>query len=263
MKGELKFIWDMGWMNIKNTAALRLSFWISVIGMMVNNFAFIFVWVSFIKVMGNVGGWQKADIVGLQGFAGLSIGLVTAFCAGLRRLPLLITNGGFDVILISPVNLIIRAATSAFGVSSVGDILYGIICLNAYAIIIDADRNQVALIFLFAVCGILLVFSIFLMLAALSFYIWDSATIGGRLFEVFATPSLMHGGAIRGSLRFCLTFVVPSLVLGTIPVEAVRGLRAAGTVLVPIITFIWFLAAVLIFNRSIRRYESSNLLTFN
>ena len=76
MLKELKFALYAIKKNLENSAELRSSFLMNVFGMALNNIAFIFLWVFFVKSVGVVGGWTAYDIVGLQGFITFSGGFI-------------------------------------------------------------------------------------------------------------------------------------------------------------------------------------------
>lgn len=248
--------------NIQSSAELRTSFLMNVIGMTINNTAFILLWVFFVKSVGVIGGWTAVDIVALQGFTALCFGIVFSFGAGLRKLPEQVTNGTFDRFMLSPKNILSRVCTSAFGVSSLGDIVFGIACLIIYGVLIHASLFQIFLMFVLVILSTTLFFAVAVACYSASFYFEDSAFVVSGIFELFFTPSLFHGGAFQGAMRAFFMFVIPSLLVGTIPVEIVKNLSMEKLAIVGLFTALWLVASIKIFNLSVRRYESSNLMTF-
>src|SRR3990167_859684 len=119
--------------NIQSSAELRTSFLMNIVGMTINNTAFIILWGFFVKSVGVIGGWTVADIIGLQGFVAICFGIVFSAGAGIRKLADYTASGAFDRFMLSPKNLLVRIATSSFGVSALGDIVFGIVCLGIYA----------------------------------------------------------------------------------------------------------------------------------
>jgi len=99
--------------NIQNSAELRSSFLMNIVGMVINNTSFILLWIFFVKSVGEIGGWTAADIVALQGFSAISFGIIFSAFAGIRRLPDSVSSGAFDRFMLSPKNLLIRVATSS------------------------------------------------------------------------------------------------------------------------------------------------------
>ena len=259
---EIKFALYSIKKNIQSSAELRTSFLMNVIGMAVNNTAFIFLWVFFIKSVGIIGGWTAGDIIGLQGFLAISYGLVLSGAYGLRKLPDSVTSGSFDRFMLSPKNLILRIATSSFGASAVGDVIFGVICLFAYCFLIHVSLYQIILLLILILLSTSIFLSVTILIGAISFQFTDAGTVYDGMFEIFFTPALFHGGAFQGVMRFIFTFIIPSLLIGTIPVEALKDISIAKIILLIIMAIFLFLLSIFLFNRSVRKYESSNFMTF-
>lgn len=262
MGKELRFALYAIKKNIQSSAELRTSFLMNIFGMAINNVSFVIIWLFFIQSVGVINGWGSADIVGLLGFGSLSYGIVYSIAAGIVLIPESVANGSFDRFLLSPKNVLLRIATSSFRVSALGDIFFGIVCLLLYALWIQASLSQGILI-LFLVLLSTMVFLGFVILAmSVSFFFTDAHAITNGLLDLFLTPSLFNGGIFQGMMRFLFLFVVPSLLLGAFPVEIVRNVSIEGFLLIFVLAFLWLFIATKCFFWGMRRYESSNLMTF-
>ena len=262
MMKELRFALYAIKKNIQSSAELRTSFVMNIFGMAINNTAFIILWGFFVKSVGVIGGWTVADIIGLQGFVALCFGIVFSAGAGIRKLADYTASGAFDRFMLSPKNLLVRIATSSFGVSALGDIVFGIVCLGIYAFLIHASIYQILLIALLVLISTIVFLAAAIAIYSTSFFFTDASSVTGSLFELFLTPSLFHGGAFQGVMRFIFTFIIPSLLIGALPVEAVRDISLPKLALVGVLSLLWLLISTKIFNRAIRKYESSNFMTF-
>lgn len=262
MLKELKFALYATKKNIQSSAELRTSFVMNIVGMSINNIVFIVIWGFFIKSVGIINGWTVADIVGLQGFVALCFGIVFSAGAGIRKLADYVASGAFDRFMLSPKNLLVRIATSSFGASAVGDIVFGVVCLVIYAVLIQASVYQILLIILLVIISVIVFLSAALVVYSTSFYFTDADSVTKSLFELFLTPSLFHGGAFQGVMRFIFTFIVPSLLVGSLPVEIVRDVSLGKLLLVCVLTIFWLIFSIKIFNRAVKKYESSNFMTF-
>lgn len=262
MNKEIKFGLYAIAKNIQNSAELRGSFLMSVFGMAINNLAFIFLWIYFIKSVGVIGGWTAADIIGLQAFVAISYGLIFSTAMGIRKIPEYVSSGAFDRYLLSPKNLLVRIATASFNVSALGDLLFGLVCFVVYAILISISWPQFLMMLILLVFVIITLFAMTILIGASSFFFTDPQAITAGFFEIFFTPSMFHGGAFQGALRFVFTFIIPSLVIGTLPVEAVRTLSLGKLALVGALSFIWLYISLKFFRSAVKKYESSNFMTF-
>jgi len=71
--------------NLRAAMEHRVAFALQVGGMVLNDSAFIAVWVLFFAAVGEVNGWNGWDSVGLLGFGTLSYVLGFGFLADQRR----------------------------------------------------------------------------------------------------------------------------------------------------------------------------------
>lgn len=248
--------------NIQSSAELRTSFLMNVVGMAINNTAFIILWVFFVQSVGVIGGWTAADIVGLQGFAALSYGIVFSLAMGIRKLPDYVASGAFDRFMLSPKNLLMRVATSTFSASAVGDFVFGIVCLSIYGALIHVGFYQILMILALVLITTIVFLAMIIAIYSTSFFFIDSDAVTNGFFELFLTPSLFHGGAFQGAMRFIFTFLIPSLLIGALPVEAVRDFSLLKLGVIAGLAVVWLLISIWIFNKAIRKYESSNFMTF-
>lgn len=249
--------------NIQSSAELRTSFLINVIGMMINNVSFLVIWMFFAQAVGIVGGWTAYDMVGLMGFNTFAYGTILSVLGGIRKLPEYVTNGSFDRFLLSPKNVLLRVATSHLFVSAIGDVLFGCMCLIIYAIHIQATIYQLVWACILVGITLAVFFSMALLSSLLAFAFTDAESMMRTAFEVFFTPSMFHGGAFQGATRAFFIFVIPSLLIGALPVEALRDFDVQKLALMACIATVWCVVSIWLFYRGIRRYESSSLMGFN
>ena len=262
MNNNLRFTLYALKKNIQGSAELRGSFITNIVGMGLNNLSLIVIWVFFVKSVGVIHGWTAIDIVLLQGFTALSYGFVLSFAAGVRRLPDYITTGSFDRFLTSPKNLLLRVSTAAFGTSAIGDIIFGVICLSIYGVLTNITPVQIFLLVVLIVITTIMFFSALLITYSISFLTVDGNSVASGLFEFFLTPALFHGGAFQGATRAFFTFIVPSLLISALPVEIVRDTLYDKLGLVFILTVVWLVLSIKVFYFGVKRYESSNFMTF-
>lgn len=263
MLREIKFALYAIKKNIQSSAELRTSFLMTIVGMALNNTSFIILWVFFVQAVGVVNGWTAIDVVGLQGFSTISFGFVMSAAVGIRKIADYVTQGTFDRFMLSPKNLLLRTATSSFNTSALGDILSGVVCLVVFALGIHATLPQLGIILFLILITTLLSFAIILVIFSTSFYFPNNPSIiSNGLFELFLTPSLFHGGAFQGAMRFIFTFIMPALAVGALPVEAIRSMSFEKILSLTVLAVVWFLFSIWYFNRAVRRYESANFMTF-
>ncbi len=262
MMKELKFAIYSIKKNIQSSAELRTSFLTNVIGMAINDVSFIIIWVFFVQSVGVINGWTATDIIALQGFNTLCFGVVFSFGYGIRKIADYVSSGSFDRFMLSPKNLLLRIATSAFGASAIGDIIFGITCFVVYGILAHITFYQAIFLFVLVILSVLVFLSVAITVYSASFILVDASNVISGLFELFISPTIFHGGAFQGGMRFFFTFIIPSLLVGGLPVEIVRDVSLGKLALVAVLAVGWFFLSIKLFNKGVRKYESSNFMTF-
>lgn len=248
--------------NIKNEKELKSSFIISIIGMMLNNIAFIILWYYFGKTVGNINGWEPVDIFGLYAFATTSYGIIASLCAGIFRLPDYISGGTLDKFFLTPKNILLKVTTSSMSTSAIGDFFFGIVCFVIFVIFGKLTILQILLSIILILIASIIYYSGALICMSLSFYLMDGHNVSNGLFSLLLSNSLYHGGAFTGILRIIFIYIVPSLLLGVIPVEIVKYFNIGKLLFIIFLAIIWLLLSIVFFYKSLKKYESNNLFGF-
>ena len=248
--------------NFKNEKELKSSFITSIIGMAINNIAFLFLWYYFGKTIGEINGWKPIDIFGLYGFGTTAFGIVTSIFYGIFNLPTYISSGTFDKFLLTPKNILLKVSTSALLTSAFGDLLFGSICFIIFAIYNKFTILQLFISFILIIVASIIYYAFSLISMTISFYLMDGHNVSNGIYGLFLSNSLYHGGAFTGILRKLFIYIIPSLLLGAIPVEIVKNLSFDKLIYIIILTMIWFIISIIFFNKSLKKYESNNLFGF-
>lgn len=260
---EIKFAKISIIKNIQSSAELRSSFLTSIFGMMINNIAFIIIWISFGKISGGLGGWSAVDYLLSFGISTLSFGITFGLFGGILNLPEIVKNGELDKFLLYPKNLLLRISTSSIRISAFGDLFFGLICIIAWIYLTNSfSLFVIASIILFSLLAFFIWFFFTIFIISISFYFSDSRLLVDGLLELTIAPSHFYGGAFQGITRNIFIFVIPSMLFGNLPLEIIKNPTLKMYLLVVAIVIFWILFANYIFRLSIRRYESSNFINF-
>jgi ABC-2 type transport system permease protein len=262
LKSELKFIYRALGFNIANAAELRASFLMLAIGMMLTNTSFIIIWSLFANAVGELNGWTFTDVVLLQGVTSFCYGALFSACSGLRDLPKVLLSGSFDKFLVTPKSVLVRLMTSQFSPQAVGDIFFGIVCFVYYLVVVQASLATCVLLIYSVLIACVAMLGISTAIFSVALYVYDGQNATDSLFQLFFSPAIMHGGAFAGYTRAFFTFIVPSLVVGTIPTELVDSFTLYEFVLVTGLALAWLAIGVGVFYKGLRRYESGNTQAF-
>lgn len=248
--------------NFLNARELKSAFIISIIGMFLNNFSFTFLWLYFGKSVGVLNGFAPMDIFGIYAINTTSYGIVCAFLYGLFNIPSYISSGNFDKFLITPKNTLIKVVTSSISTSAFGDLLFGVTCFIIFCLSAKLSVIGILLMILFIILSTIIFFSFSLICMSISFYLMDGENISNGLYGMFVGSSLYHGGAFTGVLKAIFIFIVPSLLLGTVPIEIINSFSFVKVLLFIVLTVFWLVFSIYFFYRSLRKYESNNFFGF-
>lgn len=248
--------------NLKNAKELKSSFIINIIGMMLNNLAFLIIWYYFGASIGNINGWEPFDIFGLYAISATSYGIISSFLAGIFKLPDYISGGSFDKYLLTPKNILLKVSTSTISISALGDLIFGIICLIIFIIISKLTIFQILLSLILIIISSIIFYAFSLICMSISFCLMDGYNVSNGLFGLFLSNSLYHGGAYTGIIRIIFIFLIPSLLLGAIPVEIIKYYNIYKLLFIIILSIIWLIISIIFFYKSLKKYESNNFFGF-
>lgn len=259
IKSELRMSWEYIKGNIASAAELRVSFIMQVVGMMINNTSLLAIWIFFFAAFGNINGWSGKEVIALQGFVAVAYGITFSFFSGASELPIAINNGTFDSILLTPRNLYLRILTIVTRTSALGDTLYGLILLVIYSVLAHLTIAQFGLLALLLIPATLIITNFLLTTSCIGFFIPDSEELSKNAFELMFGPSLYPSGVYQGTMRIFFLFILPSIAIAGLPIEAVRNLNFFNILLVWLLAGVWSLVTYFVLKQGIKRYESGNL----
>lgn len=260
MKKDLYFFYKNLILNFKNAKALTGSFYWSLIGMILNNSSFFFIWYFLLDTTGPINRWDSLDVFAMMGIAMFTFGITHSFFYGTCELPSYILRGTFDSVLLSPRNLIIRLSGMNFSITALGDLLIGTFFILYYPIIKGFSFGQLAGFLFFVLCGVIVFFCVNLLTGIISFYVQDGEAIVMQVFDIFLRPGLYPGSMFTNNLKIFFITVVPALITSTVPIEYIKNPTSIIVSITVISTVCWVCITMFLFKKSIKRYESGNFL---
>ena len=258
---EVKKQFKVSFLSIKYAIVKEMlnktTFFSNIIFMILNNASFIIQWLVLYSLKDGIGGYTFKQILILWGIAASTYGFSRFFFKNAFNLSDMITKGKLDAYLVQPKNVLISSITSSVETSAIGDLLYGYIML----FVCDFSIKNFLLFTLFTVTGGLILVSISIILSSLSFWLKKSDIIsdtGNSLMNNFAT---YPDGIFKGVAKILLLTLIPVGIVNYIPVKILSNFDLELTLLVLFIAIIAVLLAFLIFNKGLKRYSSSNLMS--
>ncbi|HSD56256.1 MAG TPA: ABC-2 family transporter protein, partial [Candidatus Saccharimonadales bacterium] len=168
----------------KAAAALRGAFFAQVFGMMLNNAAVIVAWSFFFDRFGTIHGWGLHEFIAMQAVSMFVYGAILFASTGLMDIPRHVDTGSFDTFLTKPVSVLGQVGSSNIDISTVGDMLLGLILMVWYITITDVSLLGL-LLFVVSLLIALIIFwcAVMLFPYILAFYVFDSERLS-RYFGV-------------------------------------------------------------------------------
>lgn len=258
VRQSLKLIGRYFLMNLSSAIEYRTSFLMQSFGMALNNAAFIFFWwIAFEKVGGDIGGYDFRDVMFIWSLASSSFGLAMVVFGNARDLTRLIVSGELDTFLLQPRPVLVNVIAARTSVTAWGDFLYGIVLL---ALTQDCTWALWLLFAFFVVTGALLITAIQITFGTLTFYMGNAGMLQQMALEFTISFSVYPESIFHGVVRVLIHTLIPAAFIVHIPLSLVRGFDARLFSILLVVTAAYCAFAFWFFGRSLRRYESGNLI---
>jgi ABC-2 type transport system permease protein len=206
IQGQMQY--RMGFLLEILSTGITLSLFFVSIGLVMQRF-------------GALGGWTLGEIAFLWGLVEVSFGLMDMIFSGFdpQSFGQRIRTGGFDQLLLRPVNITVQVLGSQFVLRRLGRILQGMAIFGIALTLIDIQWTVAKLFYLPLVIGGMICFfgGLFIVGSTITFWTIESVeainifTYGGS--EMYAYP--MH--VYPWWLRTFFTYIVPGIFLNYYP----------------------------------------------
>ncbi len=260
LRHDLRIFW-LGWrVQFKAQTALRASFIIQIVGMMVNNLGLMAAWLLLFNRFGTLNGWDATDFVGVQGINMVIFGVTILFSAGIPELSRYVDQGAFDGFLTKPSSVLLQVMNSRIEIATLGDILLGVFLIGWYIVMAGPSLLAVAMFLLAIVIGVILMWCFTLLPFLLAFYLFDSDKTARNIAFFYLDVGIYPTGVLSGALRTIFLTVFPGMFIGVVPLEVLRDMNWQYLLLGLLVAGIWLVISLWLFRRSLKRYESANLV---
>jgi len=254
MAGNISFLRKIYSLELASALEYRFSFFTQVFAMFLNDLFWIFFWFLLFERFTTVGNYHFTDMVLFQSFLALSFGIIEVCFANRAILSKLIESGSLDYYLTLPKNellhILIRCRTSGFG-----DLLYGLVLA---LIILPWHVWPLYLLLLFFSALVMLSWSI--LVHSIGFFVNRFEGAARVVQEGFLSLAFYPFGVYKGGVRFILLFVIPAGFVAGIPVEVIHLFSFKWLGITAIVSSLFFLLALAVFYKGLKKYESGNVM---
>ena len=235
----------------------KATFISNVLFMILNNASFIVQWIILFSIKDNIAGYDIKQVLLLWGLASGTYGISHFFFKKAYSLYDTINNGKLDAFLVQPKNVLLSAITTDVETSAIGDILYAYIILFIYG----CSLPRFLLFTLFIITGGIMLTAITVILSSLSFWLNRSDIITETVISMITHFATYPDGIFKGITKIILYTIIPVGIMNYIPIHILKEFDAKLLLLVIAVTIGLTALAFLIFNKGLKRYSSSNLMS--
>lgn len=256
-KKHLKLLKKYFIFNLKCSIEYRTSFFVQVIGMIINNSSFLFFWWIIFNNVNNISGYTFSNVMILWGLASSTYGFTYILFGNVSNLSEIIISGALDSYLIQPKDVVLNVCSSKTTVSAWGDLIYGFILFGISG---SFNISNLLLYSLFVLVGGLIFFACMLTVNSLSLY-FGNIENSKRIFEMFfITFSTYPEGIFGKYIRMLFYSIIPVGFMAYMPVGIMQNFSLYKTLLVVGASIIYIFIAYTIFYCGLKKYESGNLM---
>ncbi|NUR84155.1 MAG: ABC transporter permease [Nonomuraea sp.] len=237
------------------------DFWILIAaGIVTQSLGLVFLSVVMSRVP-HLNGWSYPEMVLIYGLAGVSSGIVPVLSDGIWQLASFIHNGQLDYALTRPAPPLMQVMSAWVGFNGVGDLVASAAMLTWALTRVDVHWTplNVLILLVLMISGIALRLAMCVVANTVSFWLRMPmpmfAMTAWQVGELARYPLGIYGFG----LRFLLGAAAPFAFAGFFPAAWLldRGGYAWLGILTPVVAVLWWIFAVWLFRRGLRRYESA------
>jgi ABC-2 type transport system permease protein len=209
-----------------------------------------------------VAGWSKFEMVLLVGTAMLIQRLLMGFFwTNLFEIGRNVRTGYFDFFLAQPGNPLFMVSTRKIDPDGIANtfVAGAVVAGAVYKLGLRPDAIDVAAYVFMLGCGLMIHYSVFLLVASTTFWIIKTEGIEGSYFTIFEFARLPRSAFKNLILKTLFVWTLPAVIVSNVPAQTlINGLTPALFVWLGAATLGWFCLAVFVFHRGLRRYASAS-----
>jgi ABC-2 type transport system permease protein len=250
--------------RIRSQLQYRLSFALTALGTALVTFLDFAVILILFEQVDALGDWSVAEVGVLYGIACVSFALTDLAIGHIDRLPRMIREGDFDLVLIRPLGSLFQVIASDFALRRLGRFVQGIAVLVVASVSLDLDWTpaRAGMLLVGIIAGARIFAGIWIGLATAAFWLIDSMEVAS---------AFTHGGAYIAQypvnifgpwLRRLVVFVIPVSFVSYFPALVVLdkddalGLPAELQFVSPLVAVASCVAGGVVWRAAVRRYRS-------
>jgi ABC-2 type transport system permease protein len=171
-----------------------------------------------------------------------------------------IKSGVFDFFLAQPGNILFMASTRKLDLDGLLNsfVAMGVIAYSANQLGLQPSALDLLLYAAMIFCGLIIHYSMLVITISLAFWLTSAQGIESSYFTL-SEFSRLPRAAFKGVASVVFVWLLPVVVVSNAPAEVLlRGFQPNWVLALLAATIAWFVAALIIFHRGLRRYASAS-----
>lgn len=209
----------------------------------------------------SIAGWSKYEMLLLVGTSMILQRLMMGFFwSNLFELGRNVRSGQFDFFLAQPGNPLFMISTRKLDLDGILNsfIAIAVVVYSLHQLQLHPTALDIALYVLLLACALVIHYSAVLLIVSFTFWMIGSQGIEGSYFTLFEFSRLPKQ-AFRGVMNVIFVWGLPAVICSNIPASAlVHKLEPLHILWLAGVAAAWLTAAVVVFNRGLRRYASAS-----
>jgi ABC-2 type transport system permease protein len=208
-----------------------------------------------------LGGWGLGELIALLGvFRLVNTLMIALIWPNTEKFNQSIRDGSMDYTILQPVNSMFLVTFSRITVWRFWDLILAVILIVVGINMADqvTSAPQVLTFILLAITGMIIIYSLWIVLIALTFWFVkfdNNVTILQALLDAGRYPATVY----PVWLRIIVTFIIPIAVATTVPLQALRGELEAPQILTFIfVSIVSFFLASRIWKAGLKQYSGAS-----
>jgi ABC-2 type transport system permease protein len=243
--------------NISAAMEFRTSFWIQVIGMLLNDVAMMTMWYIFFTRFPSINGWGFRDTIMIWSITTTSFGILMTTSRGAFEIARGIAQGELDYYLAFPRDVLWHMSVSKSEIAAIGDLIFGIVLFFASG---DITIERFVIFVAMSALSAMICWAFIVTTQSIGFFVRNFEEGAQDFFHALLGLSMYPQNVYRGWLKVLTYTVLPTFFAYFIPLTLMREFK--WELIAGIVGF-WIVScsiAMALFRYGLRRYESGNLI---
>lgn len=246
--------------NLASGLALRSVAVTSAVMMFANNILWFVIWIIYFQTFSTMRGWGLTDFSLLMAAGTWGFGVMVVALGGVREIARVIVDGSLDVHLGRPRHPLPSLLLSRSTASGWGDMASSFVFWFWFG---GLHLSQLPLALLVSTAGGLVLAAAVCIAQSVAFWIPRSSAMAQEFLDMMITISLYPQTIYGAFVRALLFTLIPAAYMTYVPVQAMREGSWIKTAAVVGAAAAYWVLAVWVFERGLRRYTSGNQMLEN